>query len=170
MFTLWPSALFTALSLLHLIPVINFLMGFFPTVILTLVSECLSKIKLSSYTCACLWQSFRESFQCGIHPGRGWALFASPDLEMLSNAGNQILRGIAFSAFSALSILFGYEWIYNFGGQMSAILFHESLFSILYESLFCPTFTSFCLIQMWNSHNIYAPESFFFFFLNAWES
>lgn len=52
--TLWPGALFTALSLLHLIPVINFLTGFFPTVLLTLVSECLSKIKLSSYICVCL--------------------------------------------------------------------------------------------------------------------
>lgn len=37
MFTLWPSDLFTALCILHLIPVINFLMDFLPTVILTLV-------------------------------------------------------------------------------------------------------------------------------------
>lgn len=94
--------------------------------------------------------------------------FLPPDLEMLSNAGNQILRGIAFSAFSALSILLGYEWIYNFGGQTSAILFHESLFFlILYESLFCPTFTSFFFLFFCNTaFFLFLMSSFFHFFLS----
>lgn len=71
----------------------------------------------------------------GSTQGESEHRFLPPDLEMLSNVRNLTFRGIAFSAFSALCIL-DYERIYNFGGQMSAILFHESLFFMnLYSAL-----------------------------------
>lgn len=70
--------------------------------------------------------------------------FLPPDLEMLSNAGNQILRGIEFSTYLySASFLATNEYII-WGEQMSAILCHESLFCpILYVSLFCFTFITF---------------------------
>jgi len=56
-----------------------------------------------------MWQSCRESSHVGSIQGETEHHFLPPDLEMLSNVGNLISRGIAFSAFSAFSILLGYE-------------------------------------------------------------
>lgn len=72
----------------------------------------------------------RDPSMGSIH-GKAEEHFPLPFLEMLSNAGNQILRGIAFSAFSVLSILLGSEWIYNSGGKRV-----QSCFMNLYSPLF----------------------------------
>lgn len=125
MLTPWPIP-YLLLSLLHLIPVVYFLSAI---VILTLASECFSKITLSSYICGC--GAARRNPSLGPIQGKAEHHLLPPDFEMLSNAGNQIWRGIAFTAISAL-ILLAYEWMYDSGGQMSAISFHK-IFTLPYS-------------------------------------
>lgn len=88
----------------------------------------------------------------GFIHGKAEQHFLLPYLETLSNAGNQILRGIAFSAFSVLSILLGNEWIYNFGGkrvQSGFMNLYSPLFFInLYSALLSLLFSSFYFFSM----------------------
>lgn len=91
--------------------------------------------------------------------------FLPPDLEMLSNAGNQILRGIEFSTYLySASFLATNEYII-WGEQMSAILCHESLFCpILYVSLFCFTFITFLFFFFFILLSFFSSCLFFIFF------
>lgn len=77
-----------------------------------------------------------------IH-GKAEQRFLLPYLKMLSNTGNQILRGIAFSAFSVLSILLGSEWIYNFGGKRVQSCFMNLYFLLFFINLYSALFSSF---------------------------
>lgn len=107
-----------------------------------------------------------------IH-GKAEHHFLLPYLDMLSNAGNQILRGIAFSAFSVLSILLCYECIYNFGGKrvqscfmnLYAPLFFINLYSALpslpFSSFFLNTDFFLFLLSSFFSLHLFLSLSFF---------